>query len=116
LAVLDAGLFIGASAALFAVLTLGSTHEIWVQVAAHALILSGLATLVTTLGDAGKGILAATSLMLVTTSYSPHISGAEYVRVLQPEGDTSFSILVGAGLAAAALLALLAGSSRSWRR
>lgn len=113
LAVLDAGLFVCASAALFGVLFLSSTHEVWVQVAAHALILSSLATLVTVVGDAGKGIMAATTLLLVTSSYSLHMAGAKYVRLLQPEGDASFSMVVGAALAVAATWVLATGSLRS---
>jgi hypothetical protein len=39
--------------------------------------------------------MATTALLLVTSSYSPRLEAARFVRVLQPDGDIAWSLALG---------------------
>lgn len=104
---LDAGIFLCGAAALTAALSLAASSEVFAALVAHALLVSGLATVVTVVRDAATGMLVMTALFLATTSYNPRLPGAAYVRVLQPEGDVVFSLVVALALTALAVVALL---------
>lgn len=107
LAVADVLLLLIATSVLASVFVLvGPYQGARLHVVAHVLVMSGLGTSVTVFAGAGNGIMAATTLLLVTSSYSPHLSGAKFVRVVEPEGDLAFSLIIGAALVATALLAL----------
>jgi hypothetical protein len=51
----------------------------------------------------GTGILVTTVLVLLTFSYGVSAPGADYVRVLQPDGDVVWSLAVGVALFVAGL-------------
>lgn len=103
LVVLDSLLFVSATALLLLVFAIVGPHQdARVHLVTHALILSGLATAVTARVNANSGIMAATVLLLVTSSYSPYLAAAEYIRILQPEGNLGLSLTLGVILFAAA--------------
>ena len=100
LGALDTLLFCGATAAFALVTILMDNGSAWIQVLAHASALGGLATAVTVVWGSGAGVMAATTTVVVTSSYSPHLAAGPYVRFLQPEGDPVFALLAGLMLAA----------------
>ena len=112
---LDALLYSGGIVAFALTTLLMDDSTAWTQALAHSAALGGLATAVTVSWDAGAGAMAATAAVLITSSFSPHLAAAPYVRILQPEGDTAFAVVVALVLSAVAVSALLgnAGSKRS---
>jgi len=103
LVVFDSLLFVCATALLLLVLAVAGPHQdARAHLVTHALILSGLAAAVTARVNANSGIMAATVLLLVTSSYSPYLAAAEYIRILQPEGNLRLSFTLGVILFAAA--------------
>ena len=96
----------GLAAGVFAVTGSGETLA---QVAAHVLLVSGLTAGVTVCRGSGTGILGTTVLVLLTFSYGVSAPGADYVRVLQPDGDVVWSFAVG-------VAAFVAGLATIWWR
>lgn len=103
---LDCSLFLIGTLAFAATSALMDRTSAWVLVVAHAMFLGGLATAATAIRGAGGGAMAVTVAVLLTSSYSPHISGAEYARFLQPDGNISFAVFLGVLLTVLAVLAL----------
>lgn len=104
---LDVALLGGATLAFALTMTIAEDPHAWRMILAHALVLGGLATAVTVLRDGAAGALTATTVVLVTSSYSPHLRGASYARFLQPEGDLVFSGILGILLGTVAVGSLL---------
>ncbi|CUR58628.1 membrane hypothetical protein [metagenome] len=73
---------------------------------AHILIMSGLACMVTLSVGAASAMLAGSALMAITTPYGHSAFAGSYVRVLQPDGDTTWSLIVGITLCLCACLML----------
>ena len=59
---------------------------------AHCSILVGVVLIFSRTLGTNWAVFSATALMLTTSSYSAHLKGASYVRVLQPDGDEGIAI------------------------
>ena len=118
LPVLDAGLFATAvCAACLVLMTSGAFDASGREhIVGHVLVTCGLAVSVLVVLGPGRGILAATALLLMTSSYSPRLMGAVYVRLLQPDGDVRVPLVSGGVLCVLALLLLAAPRTSSRRQ
>ena len=115
---LDAALFAAAvGAACLALVSSGAFGGSGrAHIVGHVLVTCGLAVSVLVLLGPGRGILAATSLLLATSSYSPRLAGAAYVRLLQPDGTVGVPLVVGSALCALALVLVAAPRTSSRRQ
>jgi hypothetical protein len=111
---LDTALFVATTAGVdLLFLGVGAVSGPTLGVVAHVMILSGLACSLTLLAGAGAGIMGATALLLLTSSYNPRLEGARYVRVLQPEGALRWSLLLAMTLVGLAIYLMARGNSAS---
>jgi hypothetical protein len=107
-AVLDAGLFIGAAVlAAFSFATFVVVTGPPLSGVGPVLVLSGVACIATLLGGPADGVLAASVLVIVTTVYGITAPASSYVRILQADGDLTWSITCGVALCGAATVLLL---------
>ncbi len=105
----DAGLFLSMCLVGTGVFASFAGTQSPVAVTAHVLVLTGLAGWVTLLGGPGAGVLASSSLLLLTTLYGTRAPLSRHVRVLQPDGDPHWALWVGIVLCLGALLTLVFG-------
>lgn len=71
------------------------------------LVLSGLACAVTLRRGSAAGVFGATAVVLGTTLYGLGAPGARYIRVLQADGDPTWSCVLGVSLCVVACGPLL---------
>ncbi|TNC23461.1 hypothetical protein [Mumia zhuanghuii] len=88
-------------------IVLSPSSESSLRVLAQVLITTGVTTGVTAIFGSAAGILATTLLSLLAFSYGVRMGGAEYVRVLTPQGDLIWSLCLGSGVFAVGLILLL---------
>lgn len=83
--VFDVALFVLFLATFAGTMALVSTDPL--RAATSVALLASVAAAVTCLLDGARGVLASTALVLLTSTYSPHLRGASIARILQPEAD-----------------------------
>lgn len=71
------------------------------------LVLSGVSCVATLRAGPAAGALAASALLIVTTVYGAAAPAAQYVRILQPDGDPLWSLACGLVVCAVACWLLL---------
>lgn len=105
---MDALLYATATGTFIAVLVAsGHVSEGTFKIVAHTFILAGLAVAITLRFSAANAAAVVTVLVLITSTYSPRLAGARFVRIMQPDGSLSFSFLCGMALLGVGLLCLL---------
>ena len=75
--------------------TLVGPHQSAAGSSGHALLMTGVVCVVTLRGGAGSGVLAAVALLVATTFYGIDAPAGRYVRLLQPDGDPQWTLLMG---------------------
>lgn len=110
----DVALLLGAgaiAAVVFAVATVPPEPD--VGAAGHVLIMTGLACSLTLLQGPGASVLAACVVLMISMFYGVDAPAAEYVRVLHPDGNATWALVVGVCACLLACYLMVSGRTKS---
>lgn len=108
LAWLDAALVLAVVACAGAVFWVTDADNAFLAIA-HVSILVGVVLMFSRKFGTSWAVFVATALMIATSSYSAHLDGARYVRLLQPDGDKTFAATLGVIMLITGLVVLARG-------